>query len=168
MWAGGGVEYGCRAQEEELFRRSNYFKHLHQKYYPINKLDTIISHGVEFFRNGYDKGYILLDKPVQIDCIAAPAIRNPELNKARDNFALDKDYDFMKQKIRMLLYTAAKNGNDSIILSAWGCGAFNCPVIAVARLFRECLNEFAGIFRETPFAILGKNFQPFYNEFNST
>lgn len=165
--AGGNVEGGSRAQEEELFRRSNYYKHLHQEYYPLKGLDTIVSHSVEFFRYGKDKGYVLIENPVKIDCIAAPALRFPQLNSTFDDFGNEDDRVIMKNKIRALLYTAAENGNDSIILSAWGCGAYGCPPKAVAKLFREVLNEFAGVFRETPFAILGNNALPFTQEFNS-
>jgi len=68
----------------------------------------------------------------------------------------------------MLLYTAAKNGNDSIILSAWGCGAYRCPPKAVASLFKIVIGEFAGVFKETPFAVLYDNFKPFADEFNTT
>ena len=165
--AGGGVDYGSRAQEEELFRRSNYFKHLHQEYYPLKEADTIISHGVEFFRYGQNKGYTLMEQPVRIDCIAAPALRFPKLNESSYDFGNDDERCLMETKIRILLYSAAKNGNDCIILSAWGCGAYRCPPKAVAKMFKKILEEFAGVFRETPFAILGYNFLPFDNEFNS-
>jgi len=164
---GGGVKSGASAQEEELFRRSNYFKHLHEKYYPFRNYDTIVSKGVEFLRSGSDKGYTSLSKPFKIDCIAAPALRNPQLSSSYDDFGNEEDIYRMEQKIRVLLYTAAKNGNDSIILSAWGCGAFGCPPKGVAGLFKKVLKEFAGVFRETPFAIIGANFQPFFEEFQT-
>jgi uncharacterized protein (TIGR02452 family) len=164
---GGGVETGAGAQEEELFRRSNYHKHLHQTYYPFKNYDTIISKSVEFFRNGRDVGYVLMKTPFKLDCIAAPAVRKPQLTPNLEDFRLEEDKKIMEEKIRVLLYTAAKNGNDCIILSAWGCGAFGCPPKAVSKLFKKVLNEFAGVFRETPFAIIGDNYLPFYQEFNS-
>jgi uncharacterized protein (TIGR02452 family) len=164
--SGGGVDYGSPAQEEELFRRSNYYKHLSQKLYPLYNLDTTISNNVEFFRYGIDKGYTIMDKPIQIDCIGAPALRLPLLNSDRD-YLNEKDKEIMRQKIRMLLLTAAQNGNDTIILSAWGCGAYGCPPKSTALLFKEVLTEFAGVFRETPFAILGNNYQYFYDVFNT-
>jgi uncharacterized protein (TIGR02452 family) len=165
---GGKVSKGSRAQEEELFRRSNYFKHLHQEYYPINpeSFDTIISHNVEFFRCGKDKGYVLMDEPIEFDCIASPALRFPQVNSSYDDFGRQEDRTYMENKIRMLLYTAAKNGNDSIILSAWGCGAYGCPPQAMAQLFKNVLDEFVGVFKETPFAILDINYLYFRNEFN--
>lgn len=164
--AGGGVDRGCRAQEEELFRRSNYFKHLHQDYYPLKQLDTIVSRGVEFSRYGPEKGYAFMEAPVQLDCIAAPAPKHPPLNYPTfDDFGKEADKTLMEQKIRMLLYTAAKNGNDCVILSAWGCGAYGCPPTSVAKLFKKVLGEFAGVFRETPFAILAPNYAPFAQEF---
>jgi uncharacterized protein (TIGR02452 family) len=162
---GGGVETGAGAQEEELFRRSNYHKYLHREYYPFKNYDTIISKGVEFFRTGCDRGYIPMKTPVKLDCIAAPALRNPQLTPNFQDFGLEDDKKRMEEKIRVLLYTAAKNGNDCIILSAWGCGAFYCPPKGVSKLFKKVLNEFAGVFKETPFAIIGDNYLPFYQEF---
>ncbi len=164
--SGGGVEYGSPAQEEELFRRSNYYKHLSQKLYPLYNLDTVISNNVEFCRRGIDRGYKYMVNPVHIDCIGAPALRLPSIN-ADSDYLYEKDREFMRQKIRMLLLTAAQNGNDSIILSAWGCGAYGCPPKHTALLFKEVLTEFAGVFRETPFAILGDNYQYFYDVFNT-
>lgn len=164
--SGGGVDYGSPAQEEELFRRSNYYKHLSQNLYPLYNLDTTISNNVEFFRYGIDKGYMIMDRPIQIDCIGAPAVCLPLLNSDGD-YLNEKNKEFMRQKIRMLLLTAAQNGNDSIILSAWGCGAYGCPPKSTALLFKEVLTEFAGVFQETPFAILGDNYQHFYDVFNT-
>ena len=163
---GGGVEDGAGAQEEELFRRSNYHKYLHQKYYPLTDYDTIISNGVEFFRNGSDKGYTIMEKPVHIDCIAAPALRDPQVTPNFQDFASEDDKKRMEEKIRVLLFNVAKSGNDCIILSAWGCGAFGCPPKGVSKLFKKVLHEFSGVFRETPFAILGDNYAPFAEEFN--
>jgi uncharacterized protein (TIGR02452 family) len=164
--SGGGVEYGSPAQEEELFRRSNYFKHLSQALYPLYNLDTTVSNNVEFCRRGIDRGYKFMIKPVKIDCIGAPALRLPLINTDGD-YLHERDKEKMRQKIRMLLLTAAKNGNDSIILSAWGCGAYGCPPKQTALLFKEVLTEFAGVFRETPFAILGDNYQYFYDVFTT-
>jgi uncharacterized protein (TIGR02452 family) len=86
------------------------------------------------------------------------------LNASQDDFGNEYSRRTMEEKMRVLLYNAAKNGNDCIILSAWGCGAFHCPPKGVSRLFQKVLKEFAGVFRETPFAILGDNYAPFAQE----
>jgi len=67
---GGGVWKGASAQEEELFRRSNYFKFLHRRWYPFPTFRTILSKGVEFYRASANQNYALLPTPIQLDCIA--------------------------------------------------------------------------------------------------
>ncbi len=165
MNPGGSVDMGAAAQEEELFRRSDYHKHLAIDYYPLGPLDSIVSRRVQFFRYGAPEGYTLMDQAVAIDCIAAAALVLPP--REGEGFARDAGEELMRKKIRALLYTAAQAGNDTVILSAWGCGSYACPPIAVARLFKEVLAEFRGVFRATPFAILGSNFQPFSDVFMS-
>jgi uncharacterized protein (TIGR02452 family) len=67
-------------------------------------------------------------------------------------------------------------GNDSIILGAFGCGAYRLPADAVAPLFRRVMEEpeFKNKFRLLVFAILEIKrgpkefdgyFAPFYHEF---
>ncbi len=171
--AGGGVSDGCTAQEEELFRRSNYFKHLHQKYYPLKNYDTIVSNNVFFFRDGRDKGYVKMETPMIIDCVAAAAIMFPQLTRDGESFGLESDRQIMINKIRTLLYVCAKNGNDCVILSAWGCGAYGGPVKEISKMFKMVLTEFAGVFKETPFAILynnttiNNNYDTFVREFKT-
>ena len=76
-------------------------------------------------------------------------------------------------KIRTIFRIALVNGHDSIVLGAFGCGAFRLPPEAVAEQFARALGEpeFAGRFRIVIFAILevGGNsdvrkgkFAPFY------
>lgn len=164
---GGGVEKGAGAQEEELFRRSNYYKHLHRTYYPQSPipLRTILSKGVEFYRySGFDN-FQLMEKPVKIDCVAAAALRSPNVTVDESSYKNPKDAERMEQKIRMIFQTAIQNGNTSLILSAWGCGAFCNPVSHVAKIFRKVVEEHRGFFRKITFAIVGKNFKTFKNAY---
>jgi uncharacterized protein (TIGR02452 family) len=164
---GGGVAKGSAAQEEELFRRSNYYKHLHRTYYPQPPvpLRTILSKGVEFYRySGYDD-FQLMEKPVKMDCVAAAALRDPNVTMDESTYKNPKDTELMEQKIRMLFQVAIQNGNTSLVLSAWGCGAFCNPVPQVAKLFRKIADEHRGFFRKITFAILGKNFKAFKNAY---
>jgi uncharacterized protein (TIGR02452 family) len=166
--AGGCVEGGSRAQEEELFRRSNYFKSLHQKYYPLKTFTTILSSKVEFARHGINQGYKWMEKPAYIDCVAAPALQNPPLVQNRTQYKHEEHAQTMKKKIKMLFYMAFKNGNDSLVLSAWGCGAFRNPPEHVAQLFKEVLQEYDGVVKQVVFAIIpGPNFAPFEHVFSN-
>jgi uncharacterized protein (TIGR02452 family) len=166
--AGGCVDGGSRAQEEELFRRSNYFKSLHQKYYPLQTFTTILSPKVEFSRHGVYDDFKWMAKPAYIDCVAAPALENPPLTKNKTQFKYEEHAQIMKKKMRMLFYVASKNGNDSLVLSAWGCGAFYCPPEDTAQLFKEVIDENKGVVKHISFAILGPNFERFQSSFNSS
>jgi uncharacterized protein (TIGR02452 family) len=153
---GGGVERGARAQEEELFRRSNYFKHLNRRYYPLTTLRTIYSRGVEFYRNSKEFDYAHMKKTHRIDCVAAAAPKQPllistNISAGRLNAA---DADVMCKKINILCQVGLKNGNDCLILSAWGCGAYGCPPEHTAQLFYKVLSVYDGHFKKIVFAIL--------------
>lgn len=79
--AGGGVDLGCPAQEEECFRRSNYFKTFTQAYHPFGLLDTVLSKDVEYYRKGFDSDYALMEQPVKIDMVAGAVIIVMNLKK---------------------------------------------------------------------------------------
>lgn len=166
--AGGCVEGGSGAQEEECFRRSNYFKFLHQSYYPLNRYDTIVSKGVEYYCEKGATGYVYMDKPETLDMIAAPAVRFCQLSRDFKQFADPEDIETMENKIRMLFYVGAKSGNDVLVLSAWGCGAYGCPPQHVGRIFRKICDEQKGLFKKVYFAVLGGNYELFKEAFLSS
>ena len=151
--AGGGVHKGSAAQEEEIFRRSDYFRHLGRHHYPLDDLDALVSEGVLFYRLSRNEGYGLMQKPTKIDCVAAAAVRKPEVTKNGRRFLHKEDAERMQNKIRTIFTAGSRKGNDCLVLSAWGCGAFGCPVEHVARLFREVVEEYQGVFERVVFAI---------------
>ena len=165
--AGGCVDAGSGAQEEECFRRSNYFKFLHQSYYPLKKYDTIVSKGVEYYCGKASDGFLYMDRPERLDMIAAPAVRFCQLTRDNKQFADPKDVETMENKIRMLFYVGAKSGNDVLLLSAWGCGAYGCPPQHVGRIFRKVCDEQRGLFKKVYFAVLGGNYELFKTAFES-
>ena len=73
-------------------------------------------------------------------------------------------------KIRTIFRIALVNGHDSLVLGAFGCGAFRLPPEAVAEQFSRVLAEpeFECRFRAVVFAILSnpadakEKFAPFY------
>ncbi len=156
--AGGMVEFGSGAQEEECFRRSNYHKFLHQSYYPLKRYDTIVSKGVEYYCGPMAKGYLYMDKPERLDMIAAPAVQSPWVTSDGTEFQNPEDIETMEQKIRLLFWIGAKEGNDVLVLSAWGCGAFGCPNKHMARIFKKICDEQRGLFKKVVFAIMGNMF----------
>lgn len=166
--AGGIVEAGSRAQEEELFRRSNLFKHLHQKYYPMNHYQTIYSRDVEFYRYGRERDYEYMENPVKFDVISAPAICGPHTSADGQYFMDENEVELMLSKIKILFAVAVEQGVQTLVLSAWGCGAFGGPPIHTAQLFNQVLKEYDGAIPSVIFAVLGPNFDEFKNNIGSS
>ena len=86
--------------------------------------------------------------------------------------------EIMLNKIRTIFRMGVEHGKDSLILGAFGCGAYKLPVPDVVRLFKRVINEpeFIGKFRLITFAILESTRRPngldgkfadFYREFGS-
>lgn len=165
--AGGAVAEGSRAQEEELFRRSNLHMHLHQNYYPMTLFQTVYSSNVEFIKNGFDKGYTLMAEPRTFDVISAPAICGPDTDEDGQRYVYEADIEIMRIKIRNLILIAAERQVNTLILSAWGCGAFGCPPTHTAQLFKEIMQEYDGLIPNIIFAIIGYNYEPFATVFNT-
>ncbi len=72
---------------------------------------------------------------VNVITCAAPMLSNPA--NRPENYE-----DVMRARIRKILDVAAKEGNEVIILGAWGCGAFQNPIAIVSKLFVECLKDY--------------------------
>lgn len=162
---GGAVAFGSGAQEEECFRRSNYHKHLTKEYYPMGDIDAVYSKNVEYYRHGPGQLYKIMDNPVNLDMVASPAIRHPQLTEDCQMFEIDSDVFLMREKIRMLLAIGVENNHDVIVLSAWGCGVFGCPPIHMAKLFRSVIEEeFSSCYRGIVFAILDEKTYSIYND----
>ena len=63
--------------------------------------------------------------------------------------------NILLQRIHKIISVAKTKGHDSLILGAWGCGAFGNDGHLVAELFHRMLTvEFAGCFKEVTFAIV--------------
>ncbi len=166
--AGGGVVSGCRAQEEDLCRRSTLFRSLVQftpvaaRYgvkmsgyqYPMNEqFGGIYSPWVKVFRDGAHSDYAFLDNPFHLAFVSVAAINRPRLEGNRIARSL---VPVVKNKIRTILRIGLKYGHDAIVLGAFGCGAFKNPPQHMAELFKETLaeDEFRNKYRKVVFAIL--------------
>merc|ERR1712232_1117951 len=63
--------------------------------------------------------------------------------------------ELTKQKIRTMLYMAAKHNHKALVLGALGCGAFQNDPKLVSSVFQSLLeNEFKGVFQLVVFAII--------------
>ncbi len=165
---GGGVINGSSAQEENIFRRTNIFKSLYQFHplgknygvkqkiaqYPLNfNYGGIYTPNVTVFRKSEDKGYNLMEEPFIVDVVTVPAVRKPQLI---DGKIEPRALKAIKNKIHQILAIALENGNDSLILSAFGCGAYGTPPDEMAKLFADALTqeEFVDRFKVIHFAII--------------
>lgn len=70
------------------------------------------------------------------------------------------DRDELRRRIRAQLETLKRNSMRHVVLSAFGCGAFSNPTHEVARLYMECLHEYAEHFDIVAFAIFWPGFGP--------
>ena len=155
---GGGVQSGSGAQEENLFRRSNYFQHLYNRdvvRYPMSETAGIYSPGVVFFREAEAEDYRVMDSPVVLDMVAVPAMRRPQLVKqGTDLWISHQEMQLVYSKIRTMLKLASTPAHEVLILSAWGCGAFCNPPLCIATAFKTMLDgEFRDRFKRVVFAI---------------
>ena len=153
---GGGVENGAGAQEECLFRSSNYgasMMPLKRRFYPL-ELDFggVYTPSVTVFRGLESEGYPLLDEPFITNFVAVPALSNPKLENGKYN---DSEKKIMINKIRTIFNIAAEHNHKVLILGAFGCGAFHNPPVEVAKLFKAELESdvYKGRFEKVIFAI---------------
>ena len=162
---GGGYLSGSGAQEENLFRRSNCNNFLdpnrngyNPNIYPIPLIGGHYVPGVTIFRGPESEGYPLLPEPKKIDVLTVAALSYPDIyyDSQRGEYMMyEKDVKTSSQKIRVLYEMAREQGNDGIVLSAIGCGAFRNPPKQVAELFLEATKKYYGFFKQIVFAIFG-------------
>ena len=189
---GGGVHSGAGAQEEHLFRSSDYFRSLYRyaasfdpreygvsparESYPLDRdHGGVFSRGVTVFRGPEREGYPLLAKPWRCNFVAVPAVNRPETvigPDGRSRLAPEMEAA-TRRKIRAILRIARENGQRALVLSAFGCGAFRNPPRHMAELFRDELAapEFRAAFGRIVFAIIedhnsgGRNLAAFRGAF---
>ena len=157
---GGGFLSGARAQEEYLARSSGLYSclQMHPMYgYHRARHDTlytdyvIYSPAVPVFRA--DDG-TLLETPYTVGIITSPAVNAAALPPARHA----EIGPAMWQRILKVLAAGIVHGHDSIVLGAWGCGAFGNKGAEIAPLFRQALEEnFRGAYQQVIFAILDRS-----------
>ena len=175
---GGGYRKGDGAQEENLFRRSNYYQSLnvevadkdqfnrfyctpkgnlkkiadYASLYPMEEFGAIYTSPITGFRQTEDQGYALMKDPLYNVCaIAMAAYRNPEL---KNQLLANKCAVGTLKKIENIFSIAYHHGHDYLVLSALGCGAFQNPPDHVAMIFKSVILQYAGFFKQIYFAIV--------------
>ena len=175
---GGGYRRGDGAQEENLFRRSNYCLSLDVEMdelnrserfhcgddgqlktffksdpmYPMGDFGAVYTSGITVFRHSEDRGYGFLSEPAYGVCaIAMAAFREPKLD---NQMLTGRAAAGMRKKIENIFAIAHHQNHDCLVLSALGCGAFRNPPQHVAALFKSVIIQYAGYFRSIHFAII--------------
>jgi len=172
---GGGFLRGARAQEECLCRSSALYQTLagdrmyeeHARLSNMNSTDwCILSPDVPVFR--LDDG-TALEQPWTLSFITCAAPDNshiPELMKQLAATGHESDRsplarqiakrssNLLQARIHRVLAVAKAFGYESLVLGAWGCGAFGNDPERTAADFRQALEtDFRGAFAEVAFAI---------------
>ena len=161
---GGGFRLGANAQEEALCRCSTLYASLRSadatvmyryNLWHFSRVASdymLISPQVCVFR---DEHCQLLTQPFQVGVVTVPAP-----NRRGAAFFASKSLiaETMTRRIRILLAVAADKGYKTLILGAWGCGAFGNSADDVSGYFRKVLveEEFGRLFDEVCFAVYGK------------
>jgi uncharacterized protein (TIGR02452 family) len=180
---GGGVQNGAAAQEEYLFRCSDYYRSLFQfvdfgalyqvprssDSYPMDRhFGGCYTPDATVFRDTESQGYALIDDPWKVNFIAVAALNHPTLNVVDGEKRItDNLIPTVRDKMRTIFRIAIDNRQHNLVLGAFGCGAFANPPKHIAELFRETLAEpeFKGCFQHIAFAIKGGpnggNYLPF-------
>lgn len=173
---GGGVVNGSSAQEEAICRCSTlYFCLTDQKmmkgfYYPhrnrpnpLHNDDIIYTPGVMVLKT--DTSYperLPVEKRYAVNVVtcAAPNLReNPTntFNGSDGNRPVSiSDQNLMalhERRLRRILDVAVLEGNDTVILGAFGCGAFRNSPEVVARAAEHVIEDYLHAFRNVEFAV---------------
>ncbi|MBL8114144.1 MAG: TIGR02452 family protein [Acidobacteria bacterium] len=150
---GGGFLHGALAQEEAISRSSALYSTLvgdrmydvHRKRTDKASSDwTIYSPGVPIFRA--DDG-TELPEPWLLDFLTCAAPYAHTVGQPESG-------DLLERRIHRVLAIARAYGYETLVLGAWGCGAFGNDPKRTAVDFRKALeNEFEGAFSHVVFAI---------------
>lgn len=176
---GGGVAKGSNAQEESICRVSTLYPVLnsdkvHEGYYLKNRICgnriyeniCVYSPDIIIFRKDGMKDNETLPEVewTKVDVLTCPApnLRKDifnQFNQDDSKNVLDISEDELKkvlsERIKLILYTAAKQKITHLILGAFGCGAFKNPPEIVSNVFYDELVRYwmNFMFMEVVFAI---------------
>lgn len=173
---GGGVVHGSSAQEESLCRCSTlYFcldtPELMRDFYlphrkagnPLYNDDIIYSPDVYVIKTDTSFPDRMKENDwykVNVITCAAPNLRdrpsnamNPNAGNTAAKIANQELHALLETRIRRIFKVAASEGNEILILGAFGCGAFRNPPDVVADVFRQITDEYGKYFETIEYAV---------------
>ena len=191
---GGGVVQGSSAQEESLCRCSTlYFclntPELMRDFYlphrkagkPLYNDDIIYSPEVYVIKTDTSFPDRMKENDwykVNVITCAAPNLRERPSNAMNPNAGnkaakiTEKELQaLLETRIRRIFKLTAAEGNEVLILGAFGCGAFRNPPDVVADVFRQITGEFTRQFETIEYAVFHtdretENYKAFKRAFN--
>ncbi len=173
---GGGVTKGASAQEECLCRCSDLYFCLNTRemwdgFYgphrnahdPLHNDDIIYTPDIQVFKTDTANPKLMPEQEwyqVNVITCAAPNLRqkpNNAYNSGDGQKAVKiKDKDLLQlheKRLRRMLDVAVLEGNEVVILGAFGCGAFcNSPEV-VARAAKNVIGDYKYAFKAIEFAV---------------
>lgn len=153
---GGMFLQGSKAQEECLCHEStlyNVLMRFEDTYYASNRKQlnralyqnaALYSPDVYFERN---------DNSVECDVITCAA---PNFSAASKycNVSREENTTVLESRIKFILYLAATQQVDTLILGAFGSGVFGQDAKEVAEITMNLLRHYDGVFKEVVFAVI--------------
>lgn len=130
----------AEAQEENLFRRSNFNQFLN----PQRETPAPAGYympGVSVFRGKESEGYPLMESIARVDVLSVHVISGED------------DTAKVGEKIRTVFEMARDNENDVVVVNATGCGVAE---ESIAAAFSEMIGLYTGCFKKVIFATIGK------------
>lgn len=177
---GGGFLHGSLAQEEAICRCSSLYASISSETatvaYEYSKANVrpegndyiLLSPNVSVFR---DAKCNLLSEPYATSIITAAA---PDLYEEAYELVEPQLGEVMRHKIKNILAVAAQNSYDTLVLGAWGCGAFGHDAQDMAEYFYDVLvrQNNKRFFDKIAFSIFARdkwdyNYIQFAEKFNS-
>lgn len=173
---GGGVERGANAQEECLCRCSNLYPCLKtskfwEEFYkphraaqnPIHNDDIIYTPSVIVFKSDTANPNLLPEKEwyeVNVITCAAPNLRkypSNAYNSGDGNKSVRVTDNELKEihekRLRRILDVTYAEGNEVVVLGAFGCGAFANKPEMVATAAKNVISEYQHMFKVIEFAV---------------
>ena len=173
---GGGVVNGSSAQEECLCRCTTLYPCLntaemwdafytpHRKANnPLYNNDCIYTPEVAVFKSDINFPEPLPKEAwwkVNILTCAAPNLRerpsnamNPNAGTTAAKITATELEKLLTGRIRRIFEVAVANGNEVLILGAFGCGAFRNPPELVAKVFRNVMQDYLDRFETIEYAV---------------
>ncbi len=188
---GGGVVHGSSAQEECICRCTTLYPCLNLSamwdafYMPHRKADNplynndcIYTPNVCVFKSDTNFPEPLPKAEwwnVNILTCAAPNLRerpsnamNPNAGSTAAKISATELEKLLTSRIRRIFEVAVANGNEVLILGAFGCGAFRNPPELVARVFWKVMQDYLCYFETIEYAVYHTereiaNFEAFKN-----